>query len=245
VPRAPRNEQEKWDAQVEAERQKLLKGPSSSRRKKKENLKPLTPAEALAAARAEIKKKLGKRPCPLSHKQFRLDIVYGLLGHPELGQHKGRRKAGRPAKERVETRKRVMTTPDRNARRSDAQRFSTASKRRRPNPPRGKAHAYNKYTKVRLDCGLDPNRFILIKNLNRHPAWDFQDKKKGSVRQTRNRCQVCRAMGKEWHKKYRGGTKEPPCAKFTCPCDQCPGGFCSMACFNIWHYDEEMPKIKD
>ena len=101
----------------------------------------------------------------------------------ELGQHKGRRKAGHPAKESAavgKSKKRVMTTPDRAARRSDAQRFSTASKRRRPNPPRGKAHAY---PMVRLDGGLDPNRFITIKNLHRHPAWDFQDKIKGGVRQ--------------------------------------------------------------
>ena len=73
------------------------------------------------------------------------------------------------AEENVAAKVRVMTTPDRAARRSDAQRFSTASKRRRPNPPKGKAHAY---PKVRLDR-LDPNRFILIKNLKRHPAWDF------------------------------------------------------------------------
>ena len=147
---------------------------------------------------------------PLSHKRFRLDIVYGLLGHPELGQHKGRRKAGRPAKESAaegKRKKRVMTTPDRVDRRSGARRFSTDSKRRRPNPPRGKAHAY---PKVRLDCGLDPNRFILIKNLNRHPAWDFQDKKKGSVRQTRNRCQVCRARERNGIKNIGAAPKSRP-----------------------------------
>ena len=142
------------------------------------------PAEAPAKAQVEIKKKLGKRPCPLSHsplsqKQFRLDIVYGLLGHPELGQDKLRRKVGRPPKESTavgKTNKRVMTTPDRQARRATAQRFSTASKRRRPNPPSGKTHSY---PTVRLDR-LDPDRFIVIKNLHRHRAWDFQDKKKGA-----------------------------------------------------------------
>ena len=162
----------------------------------------------------------------------------------ELGQHKGRRKAGRPAKESAavgKTNKRVMTTPDRQARRATAQRFSTASKRRRPNPPSGKTHSY---PTVRLDR-LDPDRFILIKNLHRHPAWDFQDKKKGGVRQQDHRCQVCRAIGPIWHGKYRGGSAEPARVKIMCGCEQCPAGFCSMACFNKWHYDNEMPPIED
>ena len=164
-----------------------------------------------------------------------------VLGHPELGQHKGRRKAGRPAKESAKRKNGVMTTPDRADRRAGARRFSTDSKRRRPNPPRGKANAY---PTVRLDR-LDPNRFRLIKNLHRHPAWDFQDKKKGGVRQQDHRCQVCRAIGPIWHGKYRGGSVRPGRAKIMCGCEQCPAGFCSMACFNKWHYDNEMPPIKD
>jgi hypothetical protein len=126
-------------------------------------------------------------------------------------------------------------------RRAGARRFSTDSKRRRPNPRRGKANAY---PTVRLDR-LDPNRFRLIKNLHRHPAWDFQDKKKGGVRQQDHRCQVCRAIGPIWHGKYRGGSVRPGRAKIMCGCEQCPAGFCSMACFNKWHYDNEMPPIKD
>ena len=181
-----------------------------------------------------------------------------LLLHPPLRRRwyrhrrfppQWRSETGRPAKEGVVVGKRtesVMTTPvrtpDRDAKRKDAQRFSTASKRRRPNPTKGKAH---EYPKVRLDCGLDPNRFILIKNLNRHPAWDFKEKKIGGGGQQRHRCQVCRAIGMKWHGKYRGGSAQPARVKIMCGCEQCPVGFCSMACFNMWHYGEEMPPIED
>ena len=51
-------------------------------------------------AKLKIEKVSGPRPTALSHKLFRLDIVYGLFGVPERGSHVGPRGKGLPSKKR-------------------------------------------------------------------------------------------------------------------------------------------------
>ena len=38
---------------------------------------------------------------------------------------------------------------------------------------------------------------------------------------------------------YRGRVKEPRIAEIMCVSDYCPTNYCSIACFNLWHYGQE------
>ena len=88
-------------------------------------------------------------------------------------------------------------------------------------------------------------RFDQINDLHTHAAWDFVNK--NSVRgagiggRTRHRCQICSAVGAIWHGEYRGGTLEPRRALVMCSGPRCPRAYCSLACYNLWHRNQEMP----
>ena len=55
--------------------------------------------------------------------------------------------------------------------------------------------------------------------------------------------EICSAVGAIWHGEYRGGTLEPRRALVMCSGPRCPRAYCSLACYNLWHRNQEMPDI--
>ena len=239
--------QEKWDAAMEAARVDLLAGPESRRMRKMWTRPP--DSVATMEAKLKIEKERGPRPMALSHKLFRLDIVYGLFGISKRGSHVSPRRRGRPSKKRKQPAgtRGVLGSPDRAAKREKAGGYrwkggvggtSTAKKRR--------VHKYLVVT-FAASAGLLNEWFDQINDLHTHAAWDFVDKNSargaGIGSKSRHRCQICSAIGPIWHGKYRGGTLEPRRALVICSGAQCPRAYCSLACFNLWHRNQEMPDI--
>ena len=254
--------QAKWDAEMEAAREDLLAGPKSQRMR--QLWTQPTYGEATMEAKLKIEKVRGPRPTALSHKLFRLDIVYGLFGVPERGSHVGPRGRGRPSKKRPasgagasSSTPGVLDSPDRAAKRKEAGGYrwkgggggASTVKKSKTTTGAGKSRRVHEYPEVTLaaGAGLPNERFDQINDLHTHAAWDFVDK--NSVRgagigsKSRHRCQICSAVGPIWHGKYRGGTLAPRRALVMCSGPRCPRAYCSLACYNLWHRNQEMPDI--
>ena len=238
--------QELWDAELSAKIDKEMKGPASKRRRELWTQRSRKEAEKVA------KEAMPKpRPKPLTHKAFRLDVMYGLFGKPECCALAGRRKSGRPSKKRPiddlvshsSYHKGILSSPDREEKRQRNYCYSSTKK--------GTLDKTTKrlYSKSRLNAGegLPQNRFTITPGLDTHAAWDFEDANqnratRGVRKKHGSTCQICRCVGPVWDGRYRGGTKKPRQAKITCSCIQCPKAYCSLYCFNLWHRGQEMPE---
>jgi hypothetical protein len=100
--------------------------------------------------------------------------------------------------------------------------------------------------------GLPKERFEEIPNLWTHAPWDANDykrkKKKRQKKRARSthRCGVCMALGPVFGKNndlFRGDVQEPRRAKLICIHPGCVPNYCSAACFNKWHRNQELPDI--
>ena len=129
------------------------------------------------------------RPTALSHKLFRLDIVYGLFGVPERGSHVGPRGKGRPSKKRPasgagasSSTPGVLDSPDRAAKRKEAGGYrwkgggggASTVKKSKTTTGAGKSRRVHEYPEVTLaaGAGLPNERFDQINDLHTHAAWD-------------------------------------------------------------------------
>ena len=179
----------KWDAEVVKKIKQLRQRPARRGRKP---WVQLTLEDAARKARDEVsgtRYGLGPRPKELSHLDFRVGIVRGLLGLPVVSF--GTRPRGRKRKTEATTSSSssVLSTPDRKKAKSAAAAaaFSSTGKRQYP---RRRVH--------KAGQGLDPCRFDGA-NLEMHRPYPLGEKEIGEdIIQNRHRCQICSAVGKQW-----------------------------------------------
>ena len=235
--------QKLWDAELSAKIDKEMKGPASKRRRELWTQPSRKEAEKVAKEAMPE-----PRPKPLTHKAFRLDVMYGLFGKPECCALARRRTSGRPKRSRDDpvsaNKQGILSSPEREIKRQRRHCFSFKKKGTLVGK---KEENFYPFKRLRAGEGLPQDRFSLTPNLRTHAAWDFGDPNQsrttlGENVQNCHRCQICRAVGPMWKGRFRGGTKRPRRAKITCCSKQCPKAYCSLACFNLWHRNHEMPE---
>ena len=192
------------------------------------------------------------RPKPLSHLEFRLAIVRGLLGMSV--SRFGKRRRGRPSAAAtgavgaasaasVAAGQAAAGSPERNKKMkaAAANSFSTAKK----GSAAAGTHQYPRLRAAAGQRGLNPLRLV-SGELATHRPWPMNAQRKNwaEPEKNRHRCQVCAAVGTIWKDgngaaAFRGGVKEPRRAQIMCTGANCPASYCSLECYNWFHVGHE------
>ena len=180
----------------------------------------------------------------MTHLDFRLGLVRGLLGMPvaRFGKRaRGRKRKAGSSSSSSSSLPIVLSTPERKKARDEAAKKGYSSTKK-GSKISGK-HQYPRQRASKAGKGLEKSR-LENPELKTHRAFPLEEEEPGE--RVRHRCQVCSALGKQWKDKdgmpasaYRGRVKEPRVAEIMCVSDYCPTNYCSIACFNLWHYGQE------